>query len=86
MVPGLIDTAIRRLGYDGQETDSAAAAALREPTMFAPSMRASGARGPFDEEAHGLPWLDWIGSMPGWMLTSAGLFVLAILVRLWWLA
>ena len=86
VVPGLIDMAIRRLGYDGQETDSPAAAALRDPTMFAPSLRASGARGPFNEDAHGLPWLDWMGFIPAWIVMGAGLFALVVIVRLWRLA
>ena len=86
VVPGMIDMAIRRLGYEGQETDSAAAAALREPTMFAPSLRASGSRGPFDSEARGLPLIDWITFIPVWLVTCAGLIALAVLVRVWLLA
>jgi short-subunit dehydrogenase len=88
VAPWIIDMAIRRLGYDGQETDSAEASALRNPTMFAPSMQASGSQGPFDDDARGLPWLDWLGFIPGWVVKCAGMFALAAVigVGLWWLA
>ena len=82
-VPGLIDIAIGRLGYSGQETDCPEAAALREPTMFEPSLRASGSRGPFDLEARGVPLLDWMGALPAWLVTGGALLVLAVAVRLW---
>ncbi len=84
VVPGMIDMAIGRLGYEGQETDSPAAAALREPTMFAPSIKASGSRGPFDNEARGLPWLDWMSITPTWLIACAGLIAVAVLLRLYW--
>ncbi len=60
LVPGLVDRAIGRLGYEGQETDNPEAAVLREPTLFVPSARAWGAEGPFLAEAKGVPALDWV--------------------------
>ncbi|WP_193227560.1 SDR family oxidoreductase [Aureimonas psammosilenae] len=51
--PSLMDKVIRRLGYDGQTTDNHRAAALRDPTLFSPSRKASPARGPFDDESRG---------------------------------
>ena len=69
-VPSLVDRAIGQLGYKGQETGSAEVAALREPTMFAPSLRASGAHGPFDSEARGLPALDWVSLVPSWLVVT----------------
>ena len=83
IVPRLIDRAIGRLGYAGQETDSPTAAALREPTMFAPSPRASGARGPFDDEARGVPWLDWMSFVPAWLVTCVALLMLAVALGFW---
>ncbi len=50
-VPGLVDRAVQCLGYGGQLTDDAAALARYEPTLFAPSDRASAARGGFSGEA-----------------------------------
>lgn len=50
-VPGLIGRAIRRLGYQGQLTDEAAALARYEPTLFAASDRASPVRGGFGAKA-----------------------------------
>lgn len=47
LAPGLIDRAVNRLGYAGQMTDCPLAAALHNPTLFAPSGFASGAYGPF---------------------------------------
>ncbi len=85
LVPALVDRAIGRLGYEGQETDSARAASLREPTMFAPSAHASGARGPFDDEAKGLPALDWLGFLPNWLIAGVVLLLCGVLPfwRLW---
>jgi hypothetical protein len=60
LMPWLVDRAIGRLGYEGQETDDPEAARLREPNLFAPTQTAFGARGPFSEEARGVPVLDWI--------------------------
>jgi short-subunit dehydrogenase len=60
IVPGLVDRAIGRLGYEGQETDNPEAARLREPNLFAATDTAFGARGPFSDEARGVPVLDWI--------------------------
>ncbi len=51
LVPGLVDRAIRRLGYEGQLTDDALARARYEPTLFAPSEHASPARGGFGATA-----------------------------------
>ncbi len=47
LAPGLIDQAVKRLGYAGQMTDCPLAAALRNPTLFAPSLFPSGIHGPF---------------------------------------
>jgi short-subunit dehydrogenase len=60
LVPGLVDRAIGRLGYEGQETDNPEAARLREPNLFAATETAFGARGPFSDEARGVPVLDWV--------------------------
>ena len=51
LIPGLVDRAIRRLGYDGQLTDDALARARYEPTLFAPSEHASPAQGGFGATA-----------------------------------
>jgi hypothetical protein len=81
IVPGLVDRAIGRLGYEGQETDSPEARRLRDPTLFAASARASGNRGPFDDEAKGVPALDWAFRVPGMLVVGAALA--AVLVLLW---
>jgi short-subunit dehydrogenase len=59
LVPLLVDRAIGKLGYAGQQTDCPEAARLRDPTLFAPSDAVSGAAGPFGAEANGVPVLDW---------------------------
>ena len=51
VAPRLVDRAIRKLGYGGQLTDSAASLARYEPTLFAASLRASPSHGAFDAEA-----------------------------------
>ena len=53
LVPGLVRLAIQRLGSVGQMTDRADVARLRDPTLFAPSNKAWGAHGPFDDESRG---------------------------------
>jgi hypothetical protein len=58
LAPGLIERAIAKLGYDGQQTDCPEAARRRDPTLFAPSAVASGTRGVFDDEARGVAVLD----------------------------
>ena len=60
ILPRLIEQAIFHLGYGGQMTDCPKAAALRDPTLFAPSAKPSCVRGPFDQDANRLrpgPWL-----------------------------
>jgi short-subunit dehydrogenase len=80
MVPGLVDRAIGRLGYEGQETDSPEAARLRDPTLFAASARASGNRGPFNDEAKGVPALDWAFRVPGMLVVGAALAAVLVLL------
>ena len=81
LVPALVDRAIGQLGYTGQETDNPEAARLREPTMFAPSATASGAHGPFDDEARGVPVLDALVRAP--VLAAIGVLVALALVSVW---
>ena len=59
LAPGLMDRVIRRLGYDGQATDNARAAALHAPTLLSPSPHPSPARGPFDAEARSFSAQMW---------------------------
>jgi short-subunit dehydrogenase len=51
LFPRLIEHAIFKLGYDGQMTDLPQAVALRDPTLFAPSLKPSRTRGPFNGQA-----------------------------------
>jgi short-subunit dehydrogenase len=52
LAPGLVDRAIRKLGYGGQLADrTASSAPQRDTTLFAASDRASPARGAFGAEA-----------------------------------
>jgi short-subunit dehydrogenase len=60
LFPRLIEAAIFHLGYDGQMTDCPHAAALREPTLFAPSPNPGGILGPFDR--HTRRWMP-----PAWL-------------------
>jgi short-subunit dehydrogenase len=60
LVPFLVDRAIGRLGYAGQETDCPEAARLRDPNLFASSGKVFGAAGTFGTEARGVPVLDWL--------------------------
>ena len=64
LVPGLVDMAIQRLGSAGQRTDDAEAVRLREPTLFAPSPRASGPHGPFGAESRGFSVQMWLNRRP----------------------
>jgi short-subunit dehydrogenase len=50
-VPGLVERAIRRLGYGGQLSSRRAEANRYEPTLFLPSDQASAVRGGFSEQA-----------------------------------
>jgi short-subunit dehydrogenase len=47
LVPGLVHRAIRKLGYDGQLAGETTPSAQQDTTLFAPSDRASPARGAF---------------------------------------
>ncbi len=49
--PALMDRVIRRLGYDGQTTESHAALAARDPALFESGVRVHGARGAFGRGA-----------------------------------
>jgi short-subunit dehydrogenase len=80
--PRLVDRAIGRLGYEGQETGCPNVAALHEPTLFAPSARASGERGPFSDEARGVPGLDWLSATPLSLLAAIALCCATILCSL----
>lgn len=60
LVPGLIHLAIQRLGAEGQMTDCPEAARLRDPTLAAPSTRASGSHGPFDAESRATSLQMWL--------------------------
>ena len=73
LVPGLVGLAIQRLGSAGQRTDDAEAVRLREPTLFAPSARASGPRGPFGAESRGFSMQMWLNRRRG----RAGLGLIA---------
>lgn len=78
--PAVMDRVIRRLGYDGQTTDSHCAALSRDPTLFEPSAVASGARGDFDDEARSFSLQGW-ADRHRWPLAAAGLAVLAAALR-----
>jgi short-subunit dehydrogenase len=80
--PALMDRAIRRLGYDGQTAGGGHPAALtRDPTLFEPSARASGARGDFGDEARGFSLQGWADRHRG-LIGAAGLgLVAALLLR-----
>jgi short-subunit dehydrogenase len=81
LVPALVDRAIGRLGYEGQETDNPDAARLRDPTLFAPSARAWGAHGVFDDEARGVPILDALFQHK--FTAMAAIVVAAVVLVLW---
>ncbi len=78
LVPALVDRAIGRLGYEGQETDNPEAARLHAPTLFVPSPRAWGAHGVFDAEARGVPVLDWIFDHPSLTIGIVALALIAL--------
>lgn len=65
LAPGLMSFLVGRLGYAGQMTTLPEAARLRDPTIFAPSARASGARGPFNDEARGYSVQLWLSRHRG---------------------
>ena len=67
MVPGLVERAIGRLGMEAQLTDDSAALQVREPTLFAPSDRASGSHGTFDAESRRFSTQMWLlKRRPAW--------------------
>jgi short-subunit dehydrogenase len=51
LVPGLVDRAIRKLGYSGQLTDQDESLTRHRPTLFAASDQACPVRGAFDSQA-----------------------------------
>jgi short-subunit dehydrogenase len=83
LFPRLIERAIYQLGYAGQMTSCPRAAALREPTLFAPSPRASGMRGPFDAQARRFSLQAWLARrqvlVPAGVAISVGLVVAAFI-------
>ncbi len=83
LVPGLVDLAIQRLGSAGQRTDDAEAVRLRDPTLFAPSPRASGPHGPFGAESRSFSvqmWLNRRRVMAGiGLIAAAALAAVAVL-------
>ncbi len=82
LFPRLIEGAIFRLGYEGQMTDCPQAAALREPTLFAPSPRPAGMRGPFDAQAQRFSLRRWLGGRG--LLVPAGVAIsLGLLLAAW---
>ena len=82
LVPFLVDRAIGKLGYAGQETDCPEAARLRDPTLFAPSGRVFGAAGVFGDEARGVPVLDWLFRVPVLVCAGAALGLAVALAEL----
>ncbi|MDT7951504.1 MAG: SDR family oxidoreductase, partial [Acetobacteraceae bacterium] len=60
LMPGVVNAAIQRLGMEGQLTQDSDAAGLREPTLFRPSERASGAYGPFGAESRRVSMQMWL--------------------------
>lgn len=82
LVPALVNIAIQRLGFAGQQTDDAEAVRLREPTLFAPSARASGPHGPFGAESRGFSVQMWLNRRRG--MAALGLIVAAALAVAWW--
>jgi short-subunit dehydrogenase len=60
LVPGVVNMAIRRLGMEGQLTQDGESARMREPTLFAPSERASGVHGTFGGEARRFSVQMWL--------------------------
>ncbi|KAB0682622.1 SDR family oxidoreductase [Aureimonas leprariae] len=80
--PALMDKVIRRLGYDGQTTASHKAALSRDPTLFEPSAKASGARGDFGDEARGFSLQTWADRHRGALAAAgAGAVLAALFVR-----
>jgi short-subunit dehydrogenase len=77
LFPKLIDRALLRLGYDGQMTDCPEAARLRDPTIFAPSLTASGNHGPFGSEAKRFSFQMWVSrrrfAAPAIVISAAAL-------------
>jgi short-subunit dehydrogenase len=84
MFPRVIERAIFKLGYDGQMTNCPQAAALRNPTLFAPSSCAAGMRGPFGGQARRYSVQVWLGRhrflLPASLAVSVAL-ILAACIR-----
>ncbi len=66
VMPGVVNMAIRRLGMEGQLTQDGEAERMREPTLFAPSARASGAHGTFGGESRRFSVQMWLLRRFGW--------------------
>ncbi len=82
LFPRLIDSAIRQLGYSGQMTDSQEALRLRDPTVFAPSLTASGTYGSFGSEAKRFSFQMWFSRHQ--MVLPTGLMISAAIVFMAW--
>jgi short-subunit dehydrogenase len=82
LFPRLIEWAIFRLGYEGQMTDCPQAAALREPTLFAPSPRPGGMRGPFGRQARRFSMQMWLSKRP-FVLPAGVAISLGLLLAAW---
>ena len=72
LIPGAIHRAIQRLGAEGQMTDLPEAVRRRDPTLAAPSVRASRAHGPFDAESRGVSLQMWASRRRGMLLLLFG--------------
>ncbi len=83
LFPRLIERAIYRLGYAGQMTSCPQAAALRDPTLFAPSLRAAGMRGPFGGGARRYSMQMWLSRhrflVPASLAVSAAVLLAAFI-------
>jgi short-subunit dehydrogenase len=84
LVPPLIRQAIRRLGPEGQMTDSPEAARRYHPTLTEPALAAGGTHGPFDDESRGRSlqmWASWRRArlLAGGLVIAGG----AVLLVLW---
>lgn len=78
LIPGIVNRAIQHLGSEGQRTDDAAAVALREDTLFAPSGRASGCHGPFGGESRGWSAQMWAARHRGAIFGMIGGVIAAV--------
>ena len=74
-----VGKAILQLGPAGQMTDCPEAARLRAPTLFAPSPKPSGVRGPFDAGARRFSMQMWANQHRTALAGGLGLLAMSVL-------